>query len=71
MLLIMNLIEFTHIKLNDKKLFTQYDKADELYLDILSYMNELFTALFLMECILKLISYGCRVLIIFLTSFVS
>ncbi|GIY88801.1 voltage-dependent calcium channel type A subunit alpha-1 [Caerostris darwini] len=48
------------IVLNTLLLMMKYHHASPLYLDILSYMNEAFTALFLCECILKLVAFGCK-----------
>ncbi|XP_022239678.1 voltage-dependent calcium channel type A subunit alpha-1-like isoform X4 [Limulus polyphemus] len=48
------------IVLNTLLLMMKYYKAGNLYLDILSYMNEAFTTLFLLECILKLVAFGCK-----------
>ncbi|XP_022235324.1 voltage-dependent calcium channel type A subunit alpha-1-like [Limulus polyphemus] len=49
------------IMLNTILLMMKNHKATILYLDILSYMNVAFTAFFLIECILKLVAFGCKV----------
>ncbi|KAK8724878.1 hypothetical protein OTU49_010957 [Cherax quadricarinatus] len=48
------------IVLNTLLLMMKYYQAIPLYLDILGYLNNVFTVFFLLECILKLIAYGCR-----------
>ena len=40
---------------------TQYYKQSVLYKETLHYMNTAFTALFSIECMLKIISFGVRV----------
>lgn len=39
----------------------QYKGASEAYDDVLKYLNIVFTILFFMECILKLIAFGIKV----------
>ncbi|XP_015795896.2 voltage-dependent calcium channel type A subunit alpha-1 isoform X5 [Tetranychus urticae] len=48
------------IVFNTLLLMMKYHHADDTYLDVLSYMNELFTIFFLLECILKLVAFGCK-----------
>ncbi|KAF8796034.1 Voltage-dependent calcium channel type A like protein [Argiope bruennichi] len=45
---------------NTLLLMMKYHNASNLYLDILSYLNEVFTSMFLLECVLKLVAYGCK-----------
>ncbi|XP_064108495.1 voltage-dependent calcium channel type A subunit alpha-1-like isoform X12 [Macrobrachium nipponense] len=48
------------IVLNTLLLMMKFYNAPDLFTNILSYLNLVFTIFFLLECILKLIAYGCR-----------
>nr|XP_046908927.1 voltage-dependent calcium channel type A subunit alpha-1-like isoform X13 [Dermatophagoides farinae] len=48
------------IVLNTILLMMKYHQADIYYTDALTYTNEIFTFLFLVECILKMIALGCK-----------
>ena len=39
----------------------QYHEADMYYSDALTFTNYIFTLLFLLECILKMMALGCKV----------
>ncbi|XP_034248827.1 voltage-dependent calcium channel type A subunit alpha-1 isoform X6 [Thrips palmi] len=45
---------------NTLLLMMKFHEAPALLLDILTLMNSIFTFLFLLECILKLIAFGCK-----------
>ncbi|XP_047501353.1 voltage-dependent calcium channel type A subunit alpha-1-like isoform X25 [Penaeus chinensis] len=48
------------IVFNTLLLMMKYYQAGNLYMDILGYLNNVFTVFFLLECVLKIIAYGCR-----------
>lgn len=48
-------------QLDHSNVITQYYKQSVLYKETLHYMNTAFTALFSIECMLKIISFGVRV----------
>ncbi|XP_056590584.1 calcium channel, voltage-dependent, P/Q type, alpha 1A subunit, b isoform X12 [Triplophysa dalaica] len=50
----------TLIALNTIVLMMKYKGASEAYDDVLKYLNIVFTTLFFMECILKLIAFGIK-----------